>query len=512
MAALVVARRHAEIVAVALAEMGRGNEAAAYRHLHHRHLRLAEKLARPLEPEAQIVAGGRAVHELAEQPLDIAARLAELGREGQQVERLLDVLLHQLDGGRQFLPVDAGIGLDRHVLAHRSLADLVVEQLFGDGYRQLLAMGGRDPVEHHVHRGGAAGTGEAVAVDLEQFAGRLDLREGFGEARQIFPVDRAAVAVEQPGAGKDVAGGADRAQVDALRRPAAQPRQDAPVVVPVPIDAAAHDDRGERRAPRPSRDPPRCGGRNWPPPPRPRARSATQRYSCCPLMWLASRSGSRAAVNAIIENRGISRNPTVSGVLTTWPMDQETFLVRVDHRLVLSRNIHLPCVSKARGAASIIRNRCASAGGTIGRQRALPPRRGISGDEIRHIGPHQRLPPPDDVGQLLRHHDRRRVEVAGGDQRHDRRVDHPQAFHAMHPALPIDHGHVVGAHPARAGRMVRGFAMLADELVQLGIGLEIDAGADLPPAIGVQRLLLDDLAGDADAGAEFLPVLGLSDM
>jgi hypothetical protein len=55
--------------------------------------------------------------------------------------------------------------------------------------------------------------------------------------------------------------------------------------------------------------------------------------------------------------------------------------------------------------------------------------------------------------------------------------------------------------------MVRGFAMLADELVQLGIGLEIDAGADFPPAIGVQRLLLDDLAGDADAGAEFPSVL-----
>jgi len=124
-AALVVARGHAEVVAVAFAEMGRGNEAAAYRDLHHRHLGLAEKLARPLEPKPQIIAGGRAVHELAEQPLDIAAGLAELGREGQQVQGFLNVFLHQLDGGGQFLAVDARIGLDRHVLAHRALADLV---------------------------------------------------------------------------------------------------------------------------------------------------------------------------------------------------------------------------------------------------------------------------------------------------------------------------------------------------------------------------------------------------
>ena len=38
--------------------------------------------------------------------------------------------------------------------------------------------------------------------------------------------------------------------------------------------------------------------------------------------------------------------------------------------------------------------------------------------------------------------------------------------------------------------MVRRLAVLADELVQLGIGLEIDAGADLAPAIRVQRRLL----------------------
>ena len=80
-----------------------------------------------------------------------------------------------------------------------------------------------DQRQHHVERRGAAGTGEAVAVDFEQPAGGVDLREGLGEARQVLPMDGAFVAVEQPGLGQHMGAGADRADVGALARDLAQP-------------------------------------------------------------------------------------------------------------------------------------------------------------------------------------------------------------------------------------------------------------------------------------------------
>ena len=55
--------------------------------------------------------------------------------------------------------------------------------------------------------------------------------------------------------------------------------------------------------------------------------------------------------------------------------------------------------------------------------------------------------------------------------------------------------------------MVGAFGMFANEAVQLLIGLHRCAGLDLLAAIRVERLLREDLAGEADAVAEVIPVL-----
>ena len=44
--------------------------------------------------------------------------------------------------------------------------------------------------------------------------------------------------------------------------------------------------------------------------------------------------------------------------------------------------------------------------------------------------------------------------------------------------------------------------MLADEVVELVVALDLRARRDLPAAIGVERLLAEDLAGQPDAVAE----------
>jgi hypothetical protein len=115
----------------------------------------------------------------------------------------------------------------------------------------------------------------------------------------------------------------------------------------------------------------------------------------------------------------------------------------------------------------------------------------------------------DHVGQLLGHHDGRRVEVAGHHLRHDRGIDDAQAFQPVHAALAVDHRHrVIGmAHLVRARRVVGGLGMLAHERIDLRIGLQRAARRDLAAAVRGQRRLREDLAGDADRRAELAPVL-----
>src|SRR5690606_7599172 len=60
------------------------------------------------------------------------------------------------------------------------------------------------------------------AVDLEQLAGDIEIREVLAEAIQVLPVDGAAETVEQAGPGEQVAAGGERADAAALARLTAQ--------------------------------------------------------------------------------------------------------------------------------------------------------------------------------------------------------------------------------------------------------------------------------------------------
>jgi hypothetical protein len=62
------------------------------------------------------------------------------------------------------------------------------------------------------------------------------------------------------------------------------------------------------------------------------------------------------------------------------------------------------------------------------------------------------------------------------------------------------------AHAAGAARVIGAFCVLADEFVNGVIAGHVIAWLDLAAGIVAQGRLVDDLAGQADAAAEFLPV------
>ena len=66
--------------------------------------------------------------------------------------------------------------------------------------RERRAVRLRDQVQHHVERGGAAGAGDACAVDLEQVIGDVELGKLLAQPVDILPVDGAAPVFERPAA------------------------------------------------------------------------------------------------------------------------------------------------------------------------------------------------------------------------------------------------------------------------------------------------------------------------
>ncbi len=77
----------------------------------------------------------------------------------------------------------------------------------------------------------------------------------------------------------------------------------------------------------------------------------------------------------------------------------------------------------------------------------------------------------------------------------------------MHPAFAVDHRHLAHAHGVGAAGMVGGFGVLAHVSVKLGIALRRFSRRDFSACVGLERRLAHDFARDADAGAEFRPIL-----
>ncbi len=84
-----------------------------------------------------------------------------------------------------------------------------MNELVGHLGRQRGAVRLGDQVQHHVQRGGAAGTGHPGAVHLEQIIGDLQLGKFLGEAVDILPMNGAAPLVEKAGSRHDIGAGAD---------------------------------------------------------------------------------------------------------------------------------------------------------------------------------------------------------------------------------------------------------------------------------------------------------------
>src|SRR5690606_16728416 len=72
-------------------------------------------------------------------------------------------------------------------------------------------------------RGGTAGAGVALAVDLVDIAGALDVGKALHEAGAVLPVNGAAVAFELAGLGEQV--GADRKRAQRPAAPAPVPER-----------------------------------------------------------------------------------------------------------------------------------------------------------------------------------------------------------------------------------------------------------------------------------------------
>src|SRR5690625_186422 len=130
-------------------------------------------------------------------------------------------------------------------------------------------------------------------------------------------------------------------------------------------------------------------------------------------------------------------------------------------------------------------------------------------DPDRRLAGRERLLASNCVGQLLCEHDRGRVEVAADDVRHDGGVDDPQAFQAVDARGAIDHrrGIALRAHAAATAGVIGAFRLLADEGVDLCVALDARSGRQLGSAVGVEGLLGEDLAGQTDGFAHFLPVV-----
>ena len=125
------------------------------------------------------------------------------------------------------------VGRRAHAVGQRLLADLCDDLLV-----EMLA----DQVQHHVERGGAAGAGVAIAVDLEEVGIDLRLRKFFREGRQRFPVDGAAAAVQNAGVGQHPGAGVERADADFLAVERGDPGIQVAVVETLDAERAADED------------------------------------------------------------------------------------------------------------------------------------------------------------------------------------------------------------------------------------------------------------------------------
>jgi hypothetical protein len=99
-----------------------------------------------------------------------------------------------------------------HALVIVRLANAIEQALFGNLGRQLLTVVSGDEVEHQIERRGAPRAGQPAPIDLEQIGAHVDVGQLLHEPRQILPMDRAAMTVQEARPGQQVGTGAERSE------------------------------------------------------------------------------------------------------------------------------------------------------------------------------------------------------------------------------------------------------------------------------------------------------------
>lgn len=121
-------------------------------------------------------------------------------------------------------------------------ADAIGQRLLADPVDEIVGVILADQRQHHVERGGAAGAGEDVVVDLEKVGMHVRLRKCLGKARQVLPVDGAAPLGQKPGAGENPGTSAQAANGDAALVRFSQVGEAGAVVEILDEDAGADED------------------------------------------------------------------------------------------------------------------------------------------------------------------------------------------------------------------------------------------------------------------------------
>src|SRR5690348_11197072 len=100
----------------------------------------------------------------------------------------------------------------------------------------------------------------------------------------------------------------------------------------------------------------------------------------------------------------------------------------------------------------------------------------------------------DHVGCFFRDHDDGRIGIPRNEVRHDRSVDHAQAFDAANGKPLVDDRERIISHPAGRCRMINGAAPRAAKAQQLRIAHDLCTGIDLLDDVGRKRRCGKDLS------------------
>ncbi len=227
--------------AITLGKVRGGDEAAGDGDFDDRHGGLHQQVAGAVETDFQIVAGRGPAHFLAEEAFDLAARQAGTLGDFEQRQGLGEIAFHQFDDRQHLGILDAEAGAQRQALTVMRVAHAVGQVLFADAVDEAFAEILADEVQHHVERGRAAGARIEIVVDLVEVGIDLGLRKRLGEARKVFPVDRAALAIQETRLGKHMRARTERTDGNAAIVGFAQPGIDGFIVEGLDIDAGTDE-------------------------------------------------------------------------------------------------------------------------------------------------------------------------------------------------------------------------------------------------------------------------------